>query len=161
MIPLIVPLIQNVALNIIVAQNKHKFRAIVYLIVAIINVISTAIIIKFYGIIGAAVCSSIAFCIGNILIMNIYYYKVIELDIIRFWKNICNMSKVPILMIILGNICVFYIGIETLSKFLLGVIIYTLIFLILTFKLSMNDYEKQIITKPIKKIKSKFIEAYE
>ena len=161
MIPLIVPLIQNVALNIIVAQNKHKFRAIVYLIVAIINVISTVVIIRFYGIIGAAICSCIAFCIGNVLIMNIYYYKVIGLDIVRFWKNIYDMSLVPILMIILGNIFIFYVGIETIRKFLLGVIIYTLIFSILTFKLSMNNYERQIITKPIKRIKNKFIEVYE
>ncbi|MCF2684313.1 oligosaccharide flippase family protein, partial [Faecalicatena contorta] len=36
MIPLVVPLIQNTGYSILLAQNKHKFRSVVYLIIAIV-----------------------------------------------------------------------------------------------------------------------------
>lgn len=157
MVPLIIPLIQNIALNIIVAKNKHRFRSILYLIVAIVNVLLTIVAIKYGGIVGAALCTCIAFCIGNIIIMNVYYYKVIKLDICRFWKNIISMSYVPIAMIFLGLCLINNIGINTISRFIIGVIIYTLVFAIMTFKFSMNKYEKDIFLKPIKNISSKFL----
>lgn len=44
LIPLAVPLIQNTGLSIVIAQNKHKFRSIVYLVIAVLNVISTYLV---------------------------------------------------------------------------------------------------------------------
>ena len=55
-----------------------------------VNVISTYMAIPRYGIIGAAVCTAIAYVIGNGIIMNIYYYKVTKLDIPKFWLNIAK-----------------------------------------------------------------------
>ena len=57
MFPLCIPLIQNTGLSIIIAQNKHQFRSIVYLIIAIMNVISTYLVVPTMGYIGAALCS--------------------------------------------------------------------------------------------------------
>ena len=87
MIPLAIPLIQNIAFSIILAQKKHQFRAIIYAVIAVINVVTTYLAIPRFGIIGAAVCTAIAFFLGNGLIMNIYYYRVTKLDIPRFWKK--------------------------------------------------------------------------
>lgn len=152
MIPLSIPLIQNTGLNILIAQNRHKFRAIVYAIIAVVNVITTVIAIKYWGIIGAAFCSCVAFTLGNGLIINIYYEKVIHLDIRRFWKNIIKMSIVPIVMIIIGFYINSLIGIETISKFLIGVIIYTLLYAITMIRFGMNEYERNIFLRPIRKI---------
>lgn len=41
MIPLAIPLIQNIAFTVITAQNKLKFRTIVYAVIAVLNVIGT------------------------------------------------------------------------------------------------------------------------
>ena len=78
--PLCIPLIQNTGLSVVIAQNKHKFRSIVYLMIAIANVISTYLVVPYLGGIGAALCSCISYLIGQGLIMNIYYYKVIGID---------------------------------------------------------------------------------
>lgn len=151
MIPLAIPLIQNIAYNIIVAQNKHQFRAIVYAIIAVVNVISTYLVIPYSGIIGAAVCTSIAFLVGNGLIMNIYYYKVTKLDIPGFWKNIGKMSIVPG---IIGTIGYFVMNHEeiTLAVFMAGVIIYVLLFILLSWIFSFNTYEKNLFIDLIKKM---------
>lgn len=157
MIPKVVPLIQNVGLNILIALNKHKFRSIVYLVIAIINVITTYLIIPFMGGIGASLCSGISYIVGQGLIMNFYYYKVTGIDIPLFWKNILRNSIVPVVMmfitLLLSNIINFYNPLI----FILGVCVYTFIYCILSYFFSMNDYEKDIIRKPLMKLYRKLV----
>lgn len=152
MIPLVVPLIQNVGLNILVAQNKHKFRSIVYLIIAIFNVVTTYLCIPYLGIIGAAFCSGISYIVGQGLIMNTYYYKVTGINIPKFWKNIITISIVPISMMIVALFISTKINFYKPSLFMLGVIIYTIIYCLLSYAINMNDYEKDIFRKPIIKL---------
>ena len=151
MIPLAIPLIQNIAYNVIVAQNKHQFRAIIYAVIAVINVISTYLAIPRYGIIGAAVCTSIAFLVGNGIIMNIYYYRVTNLDIPGFWKNIAQMSIVPGIMGIIGYFIINHEEV-TLAVFMAGVIVYILLFVLLSWVVSFNTYEKSLFIDLIKKM---------
>ena len=98
MLPVVVPLIQNTGLNILYATNRHKFRSIVYACIAVVNVVLTFWWVEGYGIIGAAAATCIAYVIGNICIINWYYYKKIGIDIPKFWSNILRMSPVMFLM---------------------------------------------------------------
>lgn len=153
MIPLTIPLIQNIAYNTILAQKKHQFRAIIYAIIAIINVVSTYLVLPHYGIIGAAVCTGIAFMVGNGIIMNIYYYKVTKLNIGKFWKNIGQMTIIPAVLVIAGYWEVnCYIPVKGITRFLVEVIIYTLVFCGLSWKITMNQYEKNLFCDLIKKL---------
>lgn len=156
MFPLCIPLIQNTGLSIVVAQNKHQFRAIVYLIIAIANVISTYLIVPYMGIIGAALCSCVSYLLGQGIIMNIYYYKVTGLDIPRFWGNILRMAIVPGIMLVTGLFVLKYLVLDSWLSFLIGVVIYTVIYIFLMYCFVMNDYEKDIIRKPVYKILSRF-----
>ncbi len=150
MIPLVVPLIQNVGLNILVAQNKHKFRSIVYLIIALVNVVTTYLCIPHLGIIGAALCSGISYIIGQGLIMNIYYYKVTGIDILKFWKNIIKISIIPFIQMIIGLFISKIVNFYKPTYFIFGVLIYSILYCLLSYFISMNDYEKDIFRKPIK-----------
>lgn len=152
MIPLAIPLIQNIAYNTILAQKKHQFRAIIYAVIAVINVVSTYLVIPKYGIVAAAVCTGASYLIGNGLIMNIYYFKVTKLNIPKFWINIGKMSLVPAILIIIGYELVNYaVPITTIYRFLLEVIIYTCLFAVGSWGISMNRYEKDLILDLIKK----------
>ena len=156
MIPLAIPLIQNVAYNTILAQKKHKFRSIIYAIIAVVNVISTYMAIPKYGIIGAAVCTAIAYVIGNGIIMNIYYYKVTKLDIPKFWLNIAKISVVPVIFSIAGLYIVNKILIiNSIKLFLIEVIAYSVLYIVCIWLTSMNQYEKSIFYDMIKFIKKK------
>lgn len=153
MIPLAIPLIQNIAYNTILAQKKHQFRAIVYLIIALINIVSTYLVIPYYGIIGAAVCTGISFVVGNGIIMNIYYYKVTKLNIPAFWKNIGQMTIVPAIMVIAGYWIVnCYISVTGIMRFLIEVIVYIAIFCGLSWGITMNRYEKNLFIDLVKKV---------
>ncbi|MBY0759335.1 oligosaccharide flippase family protein [Sellimonas caecigallum] len=152
LIPLSIPLIQNTGLSIVIAQNKHQFRSIVYLIIAIVNVMSTYCVVPYLGGVGAALCSAISYIIGQGVIMNIYYYKVTMINIPLFWKNIILLTIIPFIMTIAG-LCVFYYF--KLNSWLIlfsAIIIYSLLYILLMFKFSMNSYEKDIIWKPLSKI---------
>lgn len=153
MIPLAIPLIQNIAFSIILAQKKHQFRAIIYAVIAVINVVTTYLAIPRFGIIGAAVCTAIAFFLGNGLIMNIYYYRVTKLDIPRFWKNIISMSVVPVIFLIVGYIIVNkLIPVKGILEFLIEIVIYSIFYGVFTWIFTMNKYERNLFFDLIKRL---------
>lgn len=152
LIPLCVPLIQSTGKSIVIAMNKHQFRAIVYLIIAIINVISTYLIVPYAGIIGAAACSGVSYIVGQGLIMNLFYYKAIGLNIPLFWKNIMAMSIIPAAMLVFGTFALQIVLIENWTMFFIGVVTYSCIYCFLMYRFILNDYERDIIRKPLLKI---------
>ena len=77
-IPLSIPLIQNLGLSIMQAMNKFKFKSISTFVMAIINVIISVYLAKKLGAIGAAIGTCISLILCNIFIINIYYYKSIS-----------------------------------------------------------------------------------
>lgn len=152
MIPLAVPLIQNIAYAVTSAQNKLKFRTIVYAIMAVLNVVATIIVMPKFGIVGAAVCTAIAFVVGNGILMNWYYWKIIKLDILSFWKNIFRISIVPIVLVIIFKTIFKFIVIKNLWTMLIYAVIYTILFVIGSWLFEMNSYEKSLFNSIPKKI---------
>lgn len=153
MIPLAIPLIQNIAFSIILAQKKHQFRAITYAVIAVVNVVTTYFAIPRFGIIGAAACTAIAFLLGNGLIMNIYYYRVTKLDIPRFWKNIISMSVVPVIFLIVGYIIVNkLLPVRGILEFLIEIVIYSILYSVFTWIFTMNTYERNLFLDLIKRL---------
>lgn len=155
MLPLTVPLIQNTGLSIITAQNKHGFRDVVYLIIAIVNVISTYFLVPSMGGIGAALCSAVSYIVGQGIIMNVYYYKVTGIDIPEFWKNIGQMSVVPAILLVLGLFITHKIPNMGWGIFFVLVVVYSMLYVLGMYFFGMNQYEKDIIQKPIRKILKK------
>lgn len=159
MLPNMIPLVQSMCLSILVAQNKHRFRSIVYLGMAILNVIGTWILMKYMGVIGAALMSGIALIIGNGFIMNWYYQNRTGLDMIRFWKEIGKILMVPTVMCILTLVLSKYIDFYRISTLALGIVLYSLIYCTINWLFILNDYEKNLIKGPsqsvINKVKRK------
>ena len=153
MIPTVIPLIENIAYNTIVAQNNHRFRSILYVILAIANAVSTFYILPVMGIIGAALCTFIVYILGQGITMNWFYYKKVGLDIPAFWKNIFQMTFVPAGMLILFFFLQHYgMTVDSLSSFLAGVVIYTVIFCLLSWLFTMNRYEKDLVLGLFRKV---------
>ena len=90
--PAIIPLTQNIGISIIQAKNKHQFRSIIYLIIAIINIAISIPLAMRYGGIGAAIGTALANIAGQIITMNIFYWKKIHIDIPKYWKNMILFS---------------------------------------------------------------------
>ena len=152
MLPVTVPLIQNTGLNILYATNKHQFRSVVYVCIALLNAVLTFIWVEKYGIIGAAMATCLAYVIGNILIINWYYYRKIGIDIPLFWKNILKMSP---LMFAMGTAWWFLLDMLTVDSwfsFFSLAIVYTGMYFPLAYLFMMNAYEKNLIRGPLMKV---------
>lgn len=90
-IPALIPLSQNIGVSILQAMNKHRIRSIMYVSIAIVNVVlSIPLAIKFGGI-GSAIGTAIGNVLGQILFMNWFYWKKIGLDIPTYWKNFVSL----------------------------------------------------------------------
>lgn len=152
MLPATIGMIQNTGVNILFAKNKHRFRAISYLFVAILNVVLTYIWVEKYGVIGAAFATCVSCITGDGLIMNWYYARRIGIDILYFWKNILKMSPVMIIMGVFAWHILNRIEIINWFIFFVAAILYTIIYFILAYVFMMNNYERNIVIGPIKRI---------
>lgn len=145
MIPLAVPLIQTIAFSTTMAQNKHRFRALIYTAIAVVNVISTYIVLPIWGIVGAAVCTSVSFAVGNGIILNIYYHRVIKLDIPSFWKNVLPTIALTLVAAVASWFVMNrLVQSKELWVFMIGVIVYSVIYWVMHWFVSMDNYEKQL-----------------
>lgn len=153
MLPYTIPLIQNTGISILVAQNKHSFRSIMYAIIAVFNVVLTMLLVNKYGIVGAAFATCLGYFIGQICIMNWYYHKKIGINIPLFWLNILKMSPVMVVMTLLG---LFFTNkvmvIDSWTKFLISAIVFTIIYAVSAYFVMMNDYEKDVFRGPVKNL---------
>ena len=144
-VPVTIPLIQNIGIEIQRAKNKHQFRSIVYLIMAIINVIISIFLCMKFGIIGSTIGTTISFILANGLIMNIYYHKIIKINILKFWKSIFKLSLVMIIPIIFGLIVKFFINYNSILIMLLLIIVYTIIYTISVYIFGISKEDKNKI----------------
>lgn len=153
MIPFTVPLIQNTGIAIMQARNLHQFRAITYFFIAILNVVNSIQLVKIYGALGCAIATGITFILGQIIAMNIYYHKRINIDIILFWKNIFKMT-IPIgIVFVLGILMNKFIVSYSLKTFIFKGSVYTLFYSILMYYLGMNIEEKNEVKRIFRKFK--------
>ena len=156
MIPVTIPLIQNTGINILYALNKHQFRSVVYTCIALLNVVLTFWWVESYGITGAAMATCLAYVLGNILIINWYYHKKIGIDIPQFWKNILKMCPVMFLMGMAAWYVLGMVSLDTWLSFFGWAAVYTVVYFLLAYRFMMNQYERDVLMVPVKKLLRKF-----
>jgi O-antigen/teichoic acid export membrane protein len=151
-IPLTVPLIQNLGITILQAKNQMKFRSLLYVAIAIISLILQIVFAKMWGGIGCAIAIAAGLILGQILVMNIYYHRKQNLNMVLFWREIIKMSIIPILLILVSIFALHFISIDSWGKLMLYIGIFSVVYIPLFFYLSMNKYERNLFISPINKM---------
>lgn len=154
-IPGTIPLIQNLGIEIQRAQNLHKFRAIAYLCMALINITLSWFLAQWQGAVGSTIGTAISFVVANGMIMNIYYYKRCNVNVLTFWKNILSLSKGLILPIIMGAIFTSLFHINSIWQLVVGIILYSFIYSFSMWMFGMNSYEKELVISFIHRRRTK------
>lgn len=152
-IPVTVPLIQNLGVEIQRAKNMHKFRSIIYFLIAIGNVFISIPLVQMMGEIGAALGTCLTMILGNIILMNWYYQVKIKLDMFYFWKQIFMVMPCVIVSVLLSLGFIKIFAVNSIIHFLLVGFLYVCVYLIGLFVFGMNTYEKNLIKGPLNKIK--------
>lgn len=151
-IPITIPLIQNLGIEIQKAKNMHQFRTWVYFIIALSNITLSIPFTKLYGGAGAALGTAISLLVGNGLIMNWYYNKKVGLNIKFFWAQIVKIVPGLIIPIITGFMMNLYINLYNVTSFIISGITYVILFCFSMWIFGMNQYEKDIFSKPLMKV---------
>lgn len=157
MLPLTIPLIQNLGIEVQRAKNKHYVSSIVYLVIALINILISVVFIGMWGAVGAAAGTAISLIMGEGIFMNIYYQKKLGLNIIKFWKEICKVVFPILITMSMAFIFKNFVSFDRIITFGIGIVLYCLIYLILMFLIGANESEKSLLLFPINKLKNKLI----
>ncbi|WP_419881715.1 lipopolysaccharide biosynthesis protein [Peribacillus sp. B-H-3] len=151
-IPFTIDLIQNIGLTILQAKNMYSFRAIVFFGMALLNIAFSIPLAIYYGGIGAATATGISYLIGNGLIMNIYYYRKVYLDIVGFWKEIGKLS-IPLIVAFVVGLLIRKISLDSqLISLLIKLVLYLIAYITILLKIGMNKFEKDLLLGPIKSL---------
>lgn len=154
-LPATIPLIQNVGIEIQRAQNKHKFRAIVYLIMAFVNFGVSIVFCQWWGAIGSALGTAISLVVANGILINCYYQKSCNVDVIAFWKSIMKMLKGIVVPALMGTFIVVKIEINSFMELGFWIVSYSILYCLSVWFFSMNQYEKGLLLKPLEAIRNK------
>ena len=155
MVPGIVPLSQNVGMTITQAMNRHRFRSLSYLVLAILNVfISIPLCMRWQGV-GAAIGTTLALFAGQYAMMNWYYWKKIGLDIPGWWRMAgsltLRMAPMALPALLLNRL----LPGGGWLRLLLKIGLFTLVYLPYAWKFLLDDYEKGLFRSILKRFKRK------
>ena len=145
LVPITIPLTQNLGIEIQRAKNKHQVRSIVYLAMAVCNVMLSIPLIKHYGVTGAAIGTALSLIGGNVIFMNIYYHYKMGLDMIRYWKSILRFTPSILLSSAVGVIMNRFIEINSIFILCLSILGYTMVYCMIMWLIGMNTSEKNMI----------------
>lgn len=151
-VSLLIPLIQNLGVTVLQARNQMKFRSILYIVISLIALILQVVFTKKWGGIGCAIAISGALLLGQGLIMNIYYSRKQGLDIAGFWKEISKMSLVPILLVLCFITFFKYVILDSWIKLIIAILIYSVMYILLFWKICMNQYEKNLLQVTLRRL---------
>lgn len=98
MVPLMFVLAQTSTNAVLQGLNKHKVRSLLLLVTAMANIIISIILVKKIGMVGASWGTAFALFVGELLMVNIYLYRVIGLNMWHLYREFLRYSIPSILL---------------------------------------------------------------
>lgn len=152
--PFTVDVVQNIGLTILQVMNRYGFRAKMYIIAALINIVLTVLLAHRFGCVGAALSSGIAIAVSSGIILNWYYAKRIGLAMAWWWKSILRESFPLVLVGIASGIAWHFAPLTPgWAQLVAGIMVYGAVFALVAYFFSANEYEKSLVKSVIRKIK--------
>lgn len=147
-----IPLIQNLAASILMAQNKMKKRSLIVFLASMISVLLAFPFAKKWGAIGCSIPIFISVVITYGPILNLLYKNGIGLDVKKFWIEIAKMSIIPFLYMLIGSYLIRHIVFTSFFIWGISVLLFTMIYAPIFYIFSMNEYEKDLVKSAFRKV---------
>ncbi len=154
-IPAVIPNIQVIPVLVIQAMNRHQFKAILYVVCAVLNVIFSIPAGLMFGPIGCAVCTGITTLLTKGIIINWFYSRKIHLGISKFWKNILLLTLKLIPAVLLGVLLNFVLPGVSWWNVIIKVLVYSVVLIVYSIVFCMNNEEKGLVNGVLSKLKIK------
>ena len=152
MASLLVPLSQNIGVQVLYAQKKHMPRSIIYLGTAAFNIALGLLLVRFAGVFGAAASVAVSFLLGPVLSMNLYYRKALGLNVFKFWGFVAGRTSVALLI---SGTAAFFIRsvlpMEGIASLAAGSVTLIIIYVPLLYLFSVTANEKAMLKTILKR----------
>lgn len=152
-VPLSFTMIQNLSISIAQAKGQYNFIAISTFIMSLFNLAISIYLAKMYGAVGSALGTAIALILCNVIILNFYYHKRLNLNVFEFWKNIIGMFIPFCGLDLLFFICSKVYPILGVISLCIYILLYTIMYCLFAYFLVMNEYEKSLVKNVMDKLK--------
>lgn len=156
MLPSLFELCVNVCLAVLRAKNKLGFRTGVLMASTLLNLLITIIGVTLWNYFAAAIGTAASFIIGSLIVMNIYYWKVLHFNMIMIYKKIVH--RIWLCTVIAGAVTFIsskYIG-GSWTAFIINVVVFCIVYgtLLLVWGISKQELKEiPIINRLIKERK--------
>lgn len=141
-----VALVQNLGISVLQAKDKQGFRAIIYIVIAVLDLLVSIPVSAEFGVIGCAVTAAVFLFIGTGPIMNWYYHTKIGIDIPKFWHEVISVLIPAVLTAsaTFGFSALTRIG-PSYGSILIKCLFFVVVYFALCWKWFFTDYERGII----------------
>lgn len=150
-LPSIVTLTQEIASTYLFVVNEIRFRAMIFIVAALLSATTGVFLAPKYGALGCAigVFSATMFC--HVIGMNFVYWKVLRLNIPRFFKECYLKMLMPLILSIVAGLSANHLfQTVNLMVFIPKVIFFTLVYCSLMFFFGINQDEKKLLKSLLK-----------
>lgn len=156
-LPGFVTLTQEIAYTYLFVVNELRYRAVLFVGASVMSVLISVLLAPKYGAIGCAVGIFSATFLCHIIGMNYVYWKIIKLEIPRFFKECYASMILPIMAtLLLGFVLNYYITFGLLN-FILKVGLLSVFYLVCMWWFGLNEKEKKMFESFKDKMFSKII----
>ena len=138
------PLVQSFANSMLEARKKFRFKAIIYITLIVLGTVVGAYLVPYYGFLGLIGGSTGGWMLSQI-IMNFYYQRVMNLDIIRFFKELLHRLLLVFIVILAVGYLIDWIPGYDWSNLFVKIILFGFVFIVLMYKFGMNADETSAV----------------
>lgn len=149
---LLIPLIQNMGIEILKAYNKYRIRTICHFFIFIASLLISIKLANIYGIIGCTLGSSFFIIVSNVIIANYFYTYIIKLEIKRFFKEIFKILPAIFISLLIGMVIVSSNQIKNFTDLLFDILLFSIVYFGLIKNIAFNTYENELFEQAINKI---------
>lgn len=147
MVPMFINMSNGILINVLDVLKKRLMRSYVLFFTTVINIVLSILLLKVYGMIGAVIATAISTLIGQILIMNIYYAKKINIKVLYLFGRIYS----GVLPIIIASSIISYFVAKLFNITIVSLFAGGLLFIALTLTgcliFGFNEYEKNLFRR--------------
>ena len=124
-VPFLVPLVQNVGIEIQRARNKHKARSLSYLLCAAFDLVLTCVLAPSFGC-WAAVIGCVCYTVlGPGLFMNWYNHSRVGLNMLLFWRRVLPIFATSAVSVAICCFGTHFFPVDSFVLFLLWGVVYS------------------------------------
>lgn len=144
---------QSLGITILQVLDLYRFRAWMYLALAVANFAIVIVVAPLFGGVGCAVVSCTLMLVGNGAIMNVFYQRRVGLDMVGWWVQALRVV-VPLVAYICAACLVWHlVGLSaTWGSLAAGGFAFLFGYLAVAWFLCMNEYEKSLVASAARRL---------